>query len=114
MRSSTSRISRACSRPASRRGGTQSVARCTTSTSAPSAICRSCGAEEGPVNRLKLSCAALAAALVVVRLAPLPAAAQAQRRNGQPERPRLIVMLVVDQLRGDYLKEYGGTFTAGL
>ena len=66
------------------------------------------------MNRLKISCAALAAALVCIRLAPVPAAAQGQRRTGQPAAPRLIVMLVVDQLRGDYLTEYGGTFTAGL
>ena len=29
-------------------------------------------------------------------------------------RPKLLVLLVVDQLRGDYLTEYGGTFNAGL
>jgi predicted AlkP superfamily pyrophosphatase or phosphodiesterase len=65
------------------------------------------------VNRLKVSCAALATALILVRLAAAPAA-RAQERNGQAARPRLIVMLVVDQMRGDYLTEYGATFTAGL
>jgi predicted AlkP superfamily pyrophosphatase or phosphodiesterase len=29
-------------------------------------------------------------------------------------RPKLVVLLVVDQLRGDYLTQYGGNFTAGL
>src|SRR5688572_12124855 len=55
----------------------------------------------------------LATSIVVALTAPLHEArpsAQAPRAT----RPKLIVVLVVDQLRADYLTEYGSTFRAGL
>jgi len=46
--------------------------------------------------------------------------ATAHRASGQASAavksssPKLVVLLVVDQLRVDYLTEYGGSFTSGL
>lgn len=51
-----------------------------------------------------------AGVLALTVLAPVGAVQPA--RTEAP--PRLVVMLVVDQLRTDYLEEYGGGFTAGL
>ncbi|HEV3483943.1 MAG TPA: alkaline phosphatase family protein, partial [Vicinamibacterales bacterium] len=48
-----------------------------------------------------------------ILLSPLrPAAAPQAQSSAAP--PRLVVMLVVDQLRSDYLLEYGGRFTGCL
>ena len=57
-----------------------------------------------------------AAIFFAVMIATLPAALPAARDQGaQPAaRPKLVVLLVVDQLRTDYLMEYGATFNAGL
>ena len=44
------------------------------------------------------------------RAGPVLATQNPQR----PSAPKLVVLLVVDQLRADYLKEYGTNFTAGL
>jgi predicted AlkP superfamily pyrophosphatase or phosphodiesterase len=54
----------------------------------------------------RLTCVFLAVAL----LAQLPPAATA----ALPQAPRLVVMLVVDQMRNDYIDEYGGRWTHGL
>ena len=54
----------------------------------------------------RLICASLALALLVPVL-PLATAAPA-------EPPRLVVMLVVDQMRNDYIDDYGGRWTRGL
>lgn len=35
-------------------------------------------------------------------------------RSAEPPRPTLLVMVVVDQMRGDYLDRYGGQWTRGL
>jgi hypothetical protein len=44
-----------------------------------------------------------------------PTRAQAPPRGGAaPERPRLIVLISVDQFRRDYITRYGGHWTAGL
>jgi predicted AlkP superfamily pyrophosphatase or phosphodiesterase len=54
-------------------------------------------------------------ALVLVGLvlaAARPAAAQPPVRSTQP--PKLVVIMAVDQLRGDYLERYGAKFTGGL
>lgn len=52
-------------------------------------------------------------ALLVILPPGTPAATS--QTTGQPAaRPKLVVLLVVDQLRGDYLTEYGGAFSAGL
>lgn len=52
----------------------------------------------------------VAGVLALRVLAPV-GAVQPARTEGPP---RLVVILVVDQLRTDYLEEYGGGFTAGL
>ena len=46
-------------------------------------------------------------------LAPAIPAPLAQAGQASP-RPKLVVLVVVDQLRGDYLSEYGENFNAGL
>lgn len=64
------------------------------------------------VNRRLMRTAACSALLAIVA-AVLPASPAAGERLRQAP-PRLIVLLVVDQLRTGYLTEYGGTFNAGL
>src|SRR5215203_158246 len=54
----------------------------------------------------RLTCAFLAAALLAAHSAPATVAGS--------ERPKLVVMLVVDQMRSDYIDDYGGTWTHGL
>jgi hypothetical protein len=53
--------------------------------------------------------AALVAASVFSALPGTRASAQAQA----PAPPKLVILLVVDQMRGDYLEWYGANFTAG-
>lgn len=60
----------------------------------------------------KLAFVVLTACLLI--LPPGMPAARGQAAAQPGGRPRLVVLLVVDQLRTDYLTEYGGTFTAGL
>ena len=47
-------------------------------------------------------------------MAPGPPASPVQSASQAAPRPKLVVLLVVDQLRADYLTGYGGNFTAGL
>jgi predicted AlkP superfamily pyrophosphatase or phosphodiesterase len=51
--------------------------------------------------------ATIACALAVCTTSALPTAAQARRA------PKLVVLVVVDQMRGDYLEWYGANFTSG-
>lgn len=69
-------------------------------------------------NSLRRTAAAL---LLLALLAPLDVAAR-QRRNGatrapaaaaQPRRPRLVLLIAVDQFRYDYLERFGDLFGAG-
>jgi predicted AlkP superfamily pyrophosphatase or phosphodiesterase len=59
------------------------------------------------------SCAVVLSGLLLVLTPQLPASGQVSTAQG-PSQPGLVVMLVVDQLRVDYLTEYGGTFKEGL
>ena len=58
----------------------------------------------------RASIAALATALCVALVSLVPA------RQARPagDRPRLIVVLAVDQMRGDYVEDYRGQWTGGL
>ena len=63
-----------------------------------------------------LAFAALAAGLsanYVVAQAPKTAGA-APKKADKPSRPKLVVLLVVDQMRGDYVDKFRGQWTAGL
>jgi predicted AlkP superfamily pyrophosphatase or phosphodiesterase len=51
--------------------------------------------------------------ILIALLLPLPAASSAQTAQA-PGPPKLIVLVAVDQLRGDYLELYGERFNAGL
>jgi predicted AlkP superfamily pyrophosphatase or phosphodiesterase len=62
-------------------------------------------------NRL-VPVAALLALLFLVRGYSASSAQPAAPQAGTT--PTLVVLIAVDQLRGDYLSEYGGNFTAGL
>lgn len=61
----------------------------------------------GP-GRLRVGAAALALCLMSAQ--PMPAADQQDAPGG----PKLVVLLVVDQLRADYLERYAAGFTGGL
>ncbi len=54
---------------------------------------------------------ALAGGAVCAQEAPSKPAKTAQQRNG---RPKLVVMLVVDQMRGDYVDKFYGQWSGGL
>ena len=58
---------------------------------------------------------ALALAAAAVALGPI-AAARARRapQPVEPRRPALVVIVVVDQMRADYIERYGSQWTAGL
>lgn len=56
--------------------------------------------------------AAAAAALVLI--APGAISSEHPAAPPQPAAPKLVVMIVVDQLRTDYLERYSGKFTGGL
>ncbi len=63
------------------------------------------------MKRVTLVCVALALAV----LAPLAAAPARQApAPNVSTRPRLVVVLVVDQMRADYVEKYGGQWKAGL
>ena len=57
--------------------------------------------------RMFRTLAAIACALAIGATSALPTAAQARRA------PKLVVLVVVDQMRGDYLEWYGANFTSG-
>jgi Type I phosphodiesterase / nucleotide pyrophosphatase len=61
----------------------------------------------------KFLCVAVLSGLMWVLAPAIPATLSQAGRQASP-RPKLVVLVVVDQLRGDYLTEYGGNFTAGL
>jgi arylsulfatase A-like enzyme len=62
-------------------------------------------------QRIRLTCASAFAALLATSFV-LPIAGVAQQR---PEHtPKLVVILVADQMRTDYLERYSGKFTGGL
>lgn len=63
-----------------------------------------------------LLAALVAAGATLFAIAPqAPAAAPAKRTAVAPARtPRLVVQLVVDQMRADYVEKYGGHWTKGL
>lgn len=63
--------------------------------------------------RKKLWSAVVLLASAFVLAADLPASEQGST-SGRASRPKLVVLLVVDQLRVDYLTEYAGHFTSGL
>jgi hypothetical protein len=67
----------------------------------------------GAMEAMKWSCRL---ALVALLAAPLPACAPAASATGvsaAQDRPRLVVLLVVDQLRADLLDRYDDLFTGG-
>jgi predicted AlkP superfamily pyrophosphatase or phosphodiesterase len=51
---------------------------------------------------------------VIFALAAAPPVARPAAQAGKTGRPKLIVIVVVDQLRADYLTDYGSNFSAGL
>jgi predicted AlkP superfamily pyrophosphatase or phosphodiesterase len=57
---------------------------------------------------------ALAALLALAGFAAAKPAADASSFLDAPERPKLLLLLVVDQLRTDYLTDYSGPWTGGL
>src|SRR6476469_1859339 len=110
MRSSTSHTGPACCRTRSPRGGTRSAARCTMSTSARCAICRYSDDERAhPWSEVAMRRVILAAAglILIWQAAGGPMQAQAAR-------PKLVVLLVVDQMRGDYPVRYANLLGKGL
>jgi len=61
--------------------------------------------------------AALGCATLCSAQAPKPAAADrkpAAKTSAAPARPKLVVLLVVDQMRGDYVDKFQGQWTGGL
>lgn len=64
----------------------------------------------GPLNRRRLA-AIFAAALAAV---PVEAARGELGREGPPSPPTLVVLIAVDQMRGDYLDRFGPMLTGGL
>lgn len=58
-------------------------------------------------------CAVVLSGLLFVPTPQRPASGQVSTAQS-PSQPKLVVVLVVDQLRTDYLTEYGGTFKEGL
>ena len=63
------------------------------------------------LGTLALGTLALAGAALVAVAAATPAASSGQARAADP--PRLLVVLVVDQMRADYLDRFGAQFTGG-
>ena len=57
---------------------------------------------------------ALAAALLLVPLNLVPLGVVSATQQTGPSAPRLLVVLVVDQMRADYVETYGSHWTAGL
>ncbi len=64
-------------------------------------------------RRLGASGRAAVVALVALAVTASPRA-HARQNDAAPARPKLLVMLVVDQMRGDYIDRYGGQWTGGL
>src|SRR5258706_13839237 len=57
-----------------------------------------------------LSCATAAAAQIAPRLSLTPAA----KSPATASRPKLVVVIVVDQMRADYIEKFRGRWTGGL
>ena len=64
-------------------------------------------------RRLKISATALAA-LVLVALLGVTPSARSQSANSSGPRPKLVVLVVVDQMRADYLERFAAYETGGL
>src|SRR6266566_1806967 len=72
-----------------------------------------CGA-----NSIKHATSISAVLLASIFAFPLPAGAQAgapaAKPAGSPAKPRLVVLLVVDQMRADYIEKFRAQWTGGL
>src|SRR5690242_9740627 len=103
----TSPIAPACCRTGWRRGGSRSAARHTMSTSRPYASGSSESSSEIKMNlptalRLVACGVALSVTLGAQGQTPTPAASPRPTNA-----PRLLVVLVLDQFRADYIEMYG-------
>jgi predicted AlkP superfamily pyrophosphatase or phosphodiesterase len=65
--------------------------------------------ERSRISRLANTLALLLLAFALVSLSPVTA-----QTTKAPQRPKLVVLLVVDQMRGDYVDKFRGQWTGGL
>ncbi len=65
-------------------------------------------------TRARLAAALTSAALALGTLAAAAPRARQAPNDAAPARPKLLVVLVVDQMRGDYVDRYGQAWTGGL
>src|SRR6185436_17978771 len=94
-----------------RRGGIRSGAPCTMSTSARFAISPCSAAERGRRSIVEVQRMKRVVATLVLLLTCLPGGAPLR---AQAARPKLVVFIVVDQMRADYPVRYGGLLQHGL
>jgi predicted AlkP superfamily pyrophosphatase or phosphodiesterase len=80
----------------------------------PSAFAHRISAAASALAVLACSAVAQQAPTAVGSRVQRPATAQARRRPLPASAPRLVVVLVVDQMRADYLDRFRGQFTGGL